>query len=77
MTKKCSEGLGFVHFCVKSPCNSFINDYTQAFYVIHEGDVPSVQYEMNLRWCKSMREVDGPSFTLIDFNVAALTPQLH
>jgi hypothetical protein len=30
--------------------------------MIHEGDVPSVQCESNLRWSKSMSEVDGPKF---------------
>jgi hypothetical protein len=28
---KCSEGLGFNHFDVKSPCNPLIEDYTEIF----------------------------------------------
>jgi hypothetical protein len=43
--------------------------------MIHDGDVPSVQREMNLMWSKSMREVDGPNFIFIDFNVPALSPR--
>jgi hypothetical protein len=51
-------------------------DYTEEFYMIHEGYVPSVQYEMNLRWSKAMREV-GPNFIFIDFIVPALGPRLN
>jgi hypothetical protein len=45
--------------------------------MIHEGEVPSVQCEMSLRWSKYMREVDGPSLIFIDFNVLALAPRLN
>jgi hypothetical protein len=45
---KCSEGLGFSHFCVQSPCNPLIKDYTQIFYMIDEGDILSIQYKVSL-----------------------------
>jgi hypothetical protein len=50
---------GFNHFYVQSPGNPFMEDYTEIFYMIDEGDVPSVQCEMSLREPKSMRKVDG------------------
>jgi hypothetical protein len=46
---------------VQSPCNPFIEDYTEVFYMINEENVTSVQCEMSLGWSKSMTEVDGPS----------------
>jgi hypothetical protein len=58
------------------PHNPLVEDYADVFYMIHKGDVPSVQSEMNLRRSMSMREVDGPSFILIDFNVVALASRL-
>jgi hypothetical protein len=57
---------------MQSACNPLVEGYTEVFYMIHKGDVPSVQCEMNLRWYKSVKEVGGPSFIFIDFNVAAL-----
>jgi hypothetical protein len=33
-SNKCSEGLGFSHFYVQSPCKSLVEDYTQTFYMI-------------------------------------------
>jgi hypothetical protein len=42
--------------------------------MIHERDIPSVQYEMNIRWSESMREVDGRKFIFNDFNAPALAP---
>jgi hypothetical protein len=56
---KCSEGLGFNHFYVLSPCNPLIEDYTEIFYMTDEGDVPSIQCKMSLRGPKCMRKVDG------------------
>jgi hypothetical protein len=44
--------------------------------VIDEGDVPSIQCKMSLRWPKSMRNIDGLSLIFIDFYVPALTPHL-
>jgi hypothetical protein len=44
--------------------------------MIHEGDVPSVQCDVNLRWSKSVREVHGRRFAFIDFNVPALASRL-
>jgi hypothetical protein len=54
-----SEGLGFNHFCVQSPCNPLIENYTQIFHMVDEGDILSIQCKMNLRWPKSMGEVYG------------------
>jgi hypothetical protein len=62
---------------MQSRCNPLIKDYTKAFYMIREGDVPSVQYEMSLRWSKSTREVDGSILIFIDFNVPVLAPRLN
>jgi hypothetical protein len=56
-----------------SQCNPLVEDYTKVFYVIHKGNDQSDQCEMNLRWRKSMREVGGPRFILIGFNVPALS----
>jgi hypothetical protein len=61
---------------MQSPCNFLVKHYSGEFYVIYEGNVTSVLCEMNLRWSKSIREVDGPSFILIDFNIPALSPRL-
>jgi hypothetical protein len=30
-SNKCSEGLGFDHFSLWSPCNFLIEDYTEMF----------------------------------------------
>jgi hypothetical protein len=62
---------------MQSPCDPLVEDYTEVFHVIHRGDVLSVQCEMNFRWSKSMREVDGVSFVFIDINVPALAPHLN
>jgi hypothetical protein len=73
---KYSEGLGFNHFYVQSLCKPLIEDYTEIFYNIDEGDVPSLQCKMSLRGPKSIRKVDGLNLIFIDFYVAALTPSL-
>jgi hypothetical protein len=44
--------------------------------MIQESDVLTIQCEMNLRWSKSMREIDGLSFIFIDFNAPALALHL-
>jgi hypothetical protein len=62
---------------MQSPCNPLVEDYTEVFYMIQKGNVPSVQCEMSLRWYRSMREVDDPSFIFIDFNVPALALRLN
>jgi hypothetical protein len=31
-SNECSEGLGFDRFCVRSPCNFLIENYTKIFY---------------------------------------------
>jgi hypothetical protein len=53
------------------PYIPIVEDYTKVFYMIQEGDFPSVQCMTNLRWPKSMWEADGPKFIFIDFNVPA------
>jgi hypothetical protein len=62
---------------VQSPGNILIEDYTQIFYMIGEGDIQFIQGEMSFRGPKSMRKVDGLSFVFIDFYVEALTPLLN
>jgi hypothetical protein len=62
---------------MQSPCEPLVEDYTEVFYMIHEGDVPSIQCEVNLRWSKSVREVDSPNYTFIDFNVPALASRFN
>jgi hypothetical protein len=62
---------------VQSPCNSLIEDYTETFYTIDEGDMPTLQYNMSLKGPKSMRKVDCLSPKLIDFYVPAHTPCLN
>jgi hypothetical protein len=62
---------------VQSPCNPLIEDYSEIFYMIDEGNVPSIQYELSLRGSESVREVGGQSLILIDFNVPAITPRLN
>jgi hypothetical protein len=64
-------------YYMQSPCNLLIEDYTEVFYMNDEGDVSSIQCEMSLRWSKFMREADGPSLILIDFNVPGLAPRLN
>jgi hypothetical protein len=51
---------------MQSPCNPLIEDYTEIFYVIDEGDIPSIQCKMSLRGPKSIRKVDGLRLILID-----------
>jgi hypothetical protein len=43
-----SKSLGFSHFYVQSPCKPLIEDYTEKFYMIDEGDIPSIQGKMSL-----------------------------
>jgi hypothetical protein len=76
-SKKCSIGLGFNHFCLKSPCNPLIADYAKIFYIIDEGDIPPIQCKMCLRGPNSMSKIDGLNFIFIDFYVPALTSRLN
>jgi hypothetical protein len=62
---------------VWSSCNRLTDDYTEIFYMIGEGDIPFVQFKMNLKGPKSMRKVDGLSLIFIHFYVPALTPRLN
>jgi hypothetical protein len=55
---------------VQSPCDAFIEDYTQIFY---KGNIPSIQCKMNLRGPKTMRKMDGLSLIFIDFYVPVFT----
>jgi hypothetical protein len=50
-------------------------NYTEMLYMIDEGDVPSVQCNMNLNG--SVREIDGFSLIFIDVSIPALTPRLN
>jgi hypothetical protein len=47
--------------------------YTQIFYMIDEGDTPSIQYKMSLRGPNSMRKVDELSLIFIDFYIPMFT----
>jgi hypothetical protein len=49
ISNKFSEGLGFSLFYGQSPCNPLIENYTQIFYTIDEGDIPSTEYKLSLR----------------------------
>jgi hypothetical protein len=62
---------------VQSPCNPFIEDYTQIFYMTYEGDIPSIQCKMSFRGPKSMGKVDGLSLIYIDFFVPTLTSRFN
>jgi hypothetical protein len=48
---------------VQYPCNPLIEDYTEIFYVIDEGDIPSIQCKMSLR---------GPKFMTVDSQLTVL-----
>jgi hypothetical protein len=61
---------------MQSPFNPLIEDYTQIFYMIDEGDIPSIQFVMTLKGSKSRRKIDGLSLIFIDYYVPALTPRL-
>jgi hypothetical protein len=47
---------------VQSPCNSLIEYCIEIFYMIDEGDTPSIQCKMNLRRPQCTRKVDCQSF---------------
>jgi hypothetical protein len=42
-TNKSSEGRGFDHFYVQSPCNPPYEDYTEIFYTIYKWNISSIQ----------------------------------
>jgi hypothetical protein len=44
----------------------------EIFYMIDEGDIPSVQCKMSLRGPKSARKVDGLGLIFIDFYVPGM-----
>jgi hypothetical protein len=62
---------------VQSPWNPLTEDYTEIYYMIDEGDIPSIQCKMSLRGPKSMKKVDGLILIFIDFYVPALTQRLN
>jgi hypothetical protein len=66
-----------ISICSLHVINPLIEDYTEIFYVIDKGDIPSIQFKMSLKGPKSMRKVDGQSLYFIDFYVPALTPRLN
>jgi hypothetical protein len=74
-SNKCSERFGFNNFYAWSPCTRLTENYTELFYMIDEGDIPSVQCKMSLRGPKSIRKVDGLSLIFIDVYVPAFTPR--
>jgi hypothetical protein len=45
---------------MQSPCNPLIDDYTEIFYMIDEGDIPSIPCKMilvfDLRWVLTPRQ---------------------
>lgn len=47
---------------VISICNPLVVKYTEVFYMFHKRALQSIQNEMNLRWSKSMREVQSLMF---------------
>jgi hypothetical protein len=47
------------------------------FYIIDEGDIPSIQCKMRFGVPKSMRKVDGLRLIFIDFDVTELTQRLN
>jgi hypothetical protein len=58
---------------VQSPCNPLVEDYTQIFYMISKGDIPSIQCKMSPKEPKSMRKVDGLNLIFNDFYVPRLS----
>jgi hypothetical protein len=76
-TSQYSESLGISHSYVQSTCSPLNEDYTQIFYMIDKGDVPSIQCKMNLRGHKPTRKVDYLSLIFVDFYVPALVPHLN
>jgi hypothetical protein len=61
---------------VQSPCNPLIEDHTQLFYIIGQGDIPSFQCKVSFQGPKSARKVDGLSLIFIDSYVPALKPHV-
>jgi hypothetical protein len=53
-----------------------IGDCTEIFYMIDEGNILSIQYKMDLRGLKYMRNVDGQKLIFIDFYIPTLTELL-
>jgi hypothetical protein len=62
---------------MQSPRNPFIRDYTEVFYMIYEGNDPSIHCKTSLDRLSSMEEIDGLSLISIDFYVATLTSRHH
>jgi hypothetical protein len=62
---------------VQSPYNPLIEDYTEIFCMIDEGDIPSIQCTTSLRGPKSRRKVDGLSPIIIDFCIPVFTLSLN
>jgi hypothetical protein len=62
---------------VQSPCNPVIEDYTEIFYMLDEGDILSIQYKMSLGGPNSTRKVNGLSLIFINFYVPVFTTHLN
>jgi hypothetical protein len=76
-SNKCSEGLGFDHFYVKSPCNFLIEDYAKIFCPIYKRNISSIQCKMGLRRSTTARKINPLSVIFINFNIPAFTPELY
>jgi hypothetical protein len=60
-----------------SPYNLSIKNYTEIFYLVNDGNVPSLQGKMRLCRSSSMGETDSQSLIFTDFNILALTSWLQ
>jgi hypothetical protein len=61
---------------VQSLCYPPIEDYTDIFYMIEEGDNSSIECKMILNGPKFTRKMHGLGLIFIDFYVPALTQRL-
>jgi hypothetical protein len=65
-SNKCTQGTGFSHFYMQSPCNPLIRRLNR-----------DILCKMNLRRPRPMRNIHGLSLIFITFDVPALTPVLN
>jgi hypothetical protein len=59
------RAFGGDRFCVKSPCNFSVINYTEIVHLFYKGNVPSFQCKMSPDRSTSVREVDGLSLILV------------
>jgi hypothetical protein len=50
-------------------CDPFMKCYTDVFYMIYEGDVPSIHRKTSLDRLSSVGEVESLNLTFIDFYI--------